>query len=399
MTALVALVALAGCRAGEGAAPVAPPGDDHERDVDVAAGELPTDVRAVPAPLPDGDPGALVALADRSTPEVSAGARAWDVLYVSEGVDGRPVPVSGVVYAPDGAAPEEGRPVVSWAHGTVGLADDCAPSRAGVSVPALAQLLEAGYVVAATDYEGLGTPGPHPYLVGASAGRSVLDAARAARRIEGAGAGTRVVVAGHSQGGHAALFAGRLASEHAPELELLGVVGSAPAAELSTLLRSAVPITPAFGLVASAIHAYAAVYDDLDLAEVLTPAALDRIDVVEQRCLEGVTDAFADRAPSAWLVANPVDLERWERRIEENEPGSAAVGAPVLLVQGADDFIVPASSTQTAVERLCAGGNTVDHREYAGAGHGDLLARAGPDVLAWVAERVAGAEALSTCGG
>jgi acetyl esterase/lipase len=400
VTATVALVALTGCQAEEGAGPepAGPSGDSPAPAGDVAAGDLPTDVRAVPEPLPGGEPGDLLALAPRTTPEVPAGALGWDVLYLSEAVDGRPVAVSGVVYAPEGPAPGEGRPVVSWGHGTVGLADDCAPSRSGVVVPGLPELLDAGYVVAATDYEGLGTPGPHPYLVGGSAGRSVLDAARAAGRIDGAGAGSRVVVAGHSQGGHAALFAGRLASEHAPELDLLGVVGSAPAAELSTLLRSAVPITPAFGLVASAIYAYGAVYDDLDLAEVLTPPALERIDVVEQRCLQGVTEAFSDRAPSAWLVANPVDLEPWERRIEENEPGSAPISAPVLVVQGATDFVVPAASTRTAVERLCAGGNVVDYREYPGTNHAEILAEAGTDVLAWVAERVAGVEARSTCG-
>ena len=401
LAALVALVALAlaACQADDddGGGFVAPPGSGSEPELEAAVGDLPTDVRSVPDPLPGGAPGDLVALAERSTPEVPAGARAWDVLHLSEGVDGRPTAVSGVVYAPGGTA-REGRPVVSWGHGTVGLADDCAPSRAGVLVPGLAELLDAGYVVAATDYEGLGTPGPHPYLVGVSAGRSLLDAARAAGRIEDAGAGDRVVVAGHSQGGHAALFAGQLASGYAPELDLLGVVGSAPAAELSTLLRSAVPITPAFGLVASAVYAYGSVYDDLDLAEALTPAALDRIDVVEQRCLQGVTEAFSDQAPSAWLVANPVDLEAWERRIEENEPGSAAMSAPVLVVQGTNDFIVLASSTQTAIERMCAGGNTVDYREYPRTGHADILVQSGPDVLAWVAERVAGGDARSTCG-
>ncbi|MBW3548309.1 MAG: lipase family protein [Actinobacteria bacterium] len=399
LVALALALALAACQPDDGAGSAGAPGEDQGPEIEAAAGDLPTDVRSVPEPLPGGEPGDLVALAARSTPEVPADARAWDVLYLSEGIDGRPTAVSGVVYAPAGTAPGEGRPVVSWGHGTVGLADDCAPSRVGVLVPGLARLLDAGHVVVATDYEGLGTPGPHPYLVGVSAGRSVLDAARAAGRIEGAGAGHRVVVAGHSQGGHAALFAGQLASGYAPELELLGVVGSAPAAELSTLLRSAVPITPAFGLMASAVYAYGSVYDDLHLADALTPAALERIEVVEQRCLEGVTDAFSDQAPSAWLVANPVDLDAWERRIEENEPGSAAVSAPVLVVQGANDFIVLGSSTRTAIERLCAGGNTVDYREYPGAVHGDILARAGPEVLAWVAERVAGGDARSTCGG
>ncbi|MBA3956325.1 MAG: alpha/beta fold hydrolase, partial [Acidimicrobiia bacterium] len=368
-----------------------------EVEAEVGVGALPTDVRTVPDPLPEGEPGDLIALAPRTGPDVPAGAQGWDLLYRSEGVDGQGVAVSGRVYAPGGPSPAEGRPVVSWAHGTVGVADACAPSRTGDQVPGLAELLGAGYVVAATDYEGLGTPGTHPYLVGDSEGRSVLDAARAAARIDGAGAGNRVVAAGHSQGGHAVLFAGMLADDYAPELELLGVVASAPAAELTTLLRSAVPISLAFGLVASAIYAYDQTYDELVLEDVLTPAAIERIGVVEEVCLQGVTDAFSDQLTSAWLVDNPLDVEPWAARVAENEPGSAEISAPVLVVQGTVDFVVFASSTDTAVERLCDGGNTVDYRRYPGAGHGEVLAEAGSEILAWIAERVAGDDAVSAC--
>ena len=91
---------------------------------------------------------------------------------------------------------------------------------------------KAGYVVAATDYEGLGTPGVHPYLVGESEGRGVLDAARAAKALAATDAGDQVLVFGHSQGGQAALFAGELAASYAPELTVLGVAAAAPAADV-----------------------------------------------------------------------------------------------------------------------------------------------------------------------
>ncbi|CAN5237696.1 lipase family protein [soil metagenome] len=375
------------------------PQPEPQAGLGAGVGELPTDVRTVPDPLPEGVPGDLIALAPRRAPDVPPGAQAWDLLYRSEGVEGDAVAVSGRVYAPEGPAPEGGRPVVSWAHGTVGVADGCAPSRTGDDVPALDQLLDAGYVVAATDYEGLGTPGTHPYLVGESEGRSVLDAARAASRIERAGAGSRVVAAGHSQGGHAVLFAGSLVEDYASELDLLGVVASAPAAELTTLLRSAVPISLAFGLVASAIYAYDQIYDELVLEDVLTPAAIERIGVVEEECVQGVTDAFSDQRTSVWLVDNPLDVEPWAARVAENEPGSTEIPAPVLVVQGTNDFVVLASSTDTAIGRLCDGGNTIDYRRYPGAVHGDVLVEAGPEILAWVGERITGADARSTCGG
>lgn len=394
----MAVVVLAGGCAGDDQQDEPRPEVEAEVEAEVGVGALPTDVRTVPESLPEGEPGDLIALAPRTGPDLPAGAQGWDVLYQSEGVDGQAVAVSGRVYAPGGPSPAEGRPVVSWAHGTVGVADACAPSLTGHQVPGLAELLGAGYVVAATDYEGLGTPGTHPYLVGDSEARSVLDAARAAARIDGAGAGDQVVAAGHSQGGHAVLFAGALVEDYAPELDLLGVVASAPAAELTTLLRSAVPISLAFGLVASAIYAYDQTYDELVLEDVLTPAAIERIGVVEEVCLQGVTDAFSDQLTSAWLVDNPLDVEPWATRVAENEPGSAEISAPVLVVQGTVDFVVFASSTNTAVERLCDGGNTVDYRRYPGAGHGEVLAEAGPEVLAWIAERVAGNDAVATCG-
>jgi alpha-beta hydrolase superfamily lysophospholipase len=397
-TALAVVVLAGGCSDIEQTDIPRLPAPSEPEVPEVEVGELPTDVRTVPDPLPEGEPGDLIALAPRTGPDVPAEGQAWDVLYRSEGVDGQAVAVSGRVYAPGGPAPEEGRPVVSWAHGTVGVADSCAPSRTGDEVPALAELLDAGYVVAATDYEGLGTPGTHPYLVGDSAGRSVVDAARAATRIGEAGAGDRVIAAGQSQGGQAVLFAGALVEDYAPELDLLGVVASAPAAELTTLLRSAVPISLAFGLVASAIYAYDQTYDELVIEDVLTPAAIERIGVVEEVCLQGVTDAFSEERTSAWLVDNPLDVEPWAARVAENEPGSAEISAPVLVVQGTVDFVVFASSTDTAVERLCTGANTIDYRRYPGAGHGDVLVEAGPEILAWVAERVAGDDATSTCG-
>jgi hypothetical protein len=143
-----------------------------------------------------------------------------------------------MVAAPAEAAPGDGRDIVSWAHGLTGLQDRCAPSRGfrffGHDFYELApDIVGEGYVGVATDYEGLGTPGMHPYLVGASEGRGVLDIVKAAQQIEEAGASDRVVVWGLSQGGHSALFAGEIAPSWAPELEVLGVAATAPGGELS----------------------------------------------------------------------------------------------------------------------------------------------------------------------
>ena len=135
------------------------------------------------------------------------------VLYSSKTVNGKKIAVSGSVSVPKGKAPKGGWPVISYGHGTTGIADKCAPSRNTAGGPAesyisytddiLNSWLDAGYAVARSDYEGLGTRGVHPFLVGKSAGRGVLDIVRAARDMNRKLFSKRFVIAGHSQGGHA----------------------------------------------------------------------------------------------------------------------------------------------------------------------------------------------------
>ena len=166
-------------------------------------------------------------------------ARTQLVLYRSTGVTGRPVAVSGDVAVPKTRAPKSGWPVVAWDHGTTGIADSCAPSRTGAggdlttyNQKLLDGFLKAGYAVVSTDYEGLGTPGVHPYLIGKSEGRSTLDMIRAARELDPR-IGRRIAITGHSQGGHAALWAAALAHSWTPELKLRATVPFAPASHIA----------------------------------------------------------------------------------------------------------------------------------------------------------------------
>jgi hypothetical protein len=160
------------------------------------------------------------------------------VLYRSTSVRGKIIAVSGTIHLPKGKAPKGGWPVVSWAHATTGLGDQCAPSRnpgeglihaLNVYIePLLDRWLKAGFAVVRTDYEGLGTKGVHPYLVGASEGRGVLDVVRAARKVHPGLLSNRVAVGGHSQGGHAGVFAAALAPKWTPELRVRGTAVFAP---------------------------------------------------------------------------------------------------------------------------------------------------------------------------
>src|SRR3954447_19595592 len=152
-------------------------------------------------------------------PALTSAGRNLFVKYRSVGVDGKPITVSGVVSLPKGKAPKNGWPVISYDHGSTGIADQCAPSRDATDNPAhvynsyayplLNRWLKAGYAVVRTDYQGLGSGGIHEYLNGVAEGRSTLDIVRAAHALDKR-VSNRFAIAGHSQGGHAALWAARL---------------------------------------------------------------------------------------------------------------------------------------------------------------------------------------------
>ena len=187
-----------------------------------------------------GKHGTLIWARRQTGPDAIAGRRSHLILYRSTGPDGKANAVSGSVALPKGKAPKGGWPVITYAHGTTGSADTCAPTRGydantliSYAYPLLKRWLKAGYAVVRTDYEGLGTPGVHAYLGGPTEGYSVLDAVRAARKVEPR-LSKRFVIAGHSQGGHAALFAASLAPRPGRlSCALRGTVAFAPASHLS----------------------------------------------------------------------------------------------------------------------------------------------------------------------
>src|SRR5919108_1440687 len=199
-----------------------------------------------------GRHGALIwARRETGSDALNRGSRL--LLYRSTGLDGKPNAVSGSLTLPKGKPPRGGWPVISYAHGTTGSADACAPTRGfdantlvSYAYPLLRRWLKAGYALVRTDYEGLGTPGVHLYLQGMSEGRSVLDAVRAARQFEPR-LSKRFVIAGHSQGGHAALFAAAAAPAWVPELKLRGTVAFAPASHLKTQFQAATTVSAAGG--------------------------------------------------------------------------------------------------------------------------------------------------------
>jgi fermentation-respiration switch protein FrsA (DUF1100 family) len=326
-----------------------------------------------------------------------AGAAAYRVLYASTGLDGHPIAVSGVVVIPAAASSSGPRQVIAWAHPTTGISVQCAPSlSSGVfkMIPGLKEMLARGYVVAAADYPGLGTTGPHPYLVGLSEGRAVLDSVRAARRLGPANAGSRFAAWGHSQGGQAVLFAGEIARSYAPELSLVGVVAIAPATDLSTLLRDNIQSELGGVLGSYCLSSWSKFYG-APLDSLLSPTARRAVEGVAATCVGGIGDAIRMKLEIRALKTNFVlrdaaSIEPWRSLLARNTPGRQPAGAPLFIAQGTIDPIIRPAVTARFVAEQRQRGERVRYVRLDDIGHliaGHVCAY---PAISWIDDRFAG---------
>ena len=332
---------------------------------------------------------------------------AFRILCQSTGLKGEPIEVSGAIYIPPGQAPAGGRPVIAYAHPTSGVVEKCAPSlmpdNAGL-IWGLKSMLAKGYIVVATDYPGLGTPGIHPYLIGVSEGRAVLDSVRAAIALPRSGASNRFVVWGHSQGGHAALYAGELAKSYAPELKLLGVAAAAPATYLIELFNADESSAAGKELTAMAIWSWSKLYND-PASSLVEANAMNVYKTMAQDCIESVADFLAlDKAErplekQKFLKANPAETQPWEGIMKRNTPGQQPAGAPVFLAQGTADTIVRPYITKQFGKALCKQGAKVMFVEMPGVTHTFAAKNSVSTALKWMDDRFRGVPAPSVCGG
>lgn len=332
------------------------------------------------------------------------GAKAFRILYRSTADDGAPIALSGAIIVPDAPPPAGGRDIVAWAHPTTGVVERCAPTLLpdfSGTIPGLDDMIARGYVVAATDYKGLGTPGMHPYLVGESEGRAVLDSVRAAREIPEAHAGKRFAVWGHSQGGHAALFTGELAGSYAPELELVGVAAAAPATYLAELFDADHRSTAGETLTAMALLSWSKVFD-VPLDSILDPSATKSFEAVAHDCIQSISGLLKIEQDTqglrrSFLSGDPTKLEPWKSIMERNSPGQSPAGAPVFIAQGTDDDIVRPEITRQFADHLCAQGTRVVLIALEGGSHSFAGEDSAEAAVSWMADRFARKRAPSDC--
>jgi alpha-beta hydrolase superfamily lysophospholipase len=235
-------------------------------------------------------------------------------------------------------------------------------------VQGLQEFLDQGWVVVATDYQGLGTDGMHPYLIGASEAQGTIDIVRAARMMESeTGASSRYFVFGHSQGGQAVLFAGQMATSYAPELQLLGVAAAAPAGLLVPLFQADKDTMAGAVLGSYAVVSWSEIFG-YDEATVIKPTLRQRVQNVTEKCVVGGSRLSDIELGINDLIlkgrmwsADPATTEPWASQFAKNTAGQSAIGAPVLITQGtADKIITPSTSAQLTATYVSMGTNATE---------------------------------------
>jgi alpha-beta hydrolase superfamily lysophospholipase len=334
------------------------------------------------------------------------GTAAYRVVYNSEAENGTIIPVSGVIFIPDAPPPPGGRNIVAWAHPTTGTAPGCAPSlqpTAAIAdaIPGLPSFLAAGDIVAATDYEGLGEPGTHPYLIGKAEGQNIIDSVLAAQTLPAASPSGKYVVWGHSQGGQAALFAGQIAHAYAPQLNLVGIAAAAPVTDLDGELNE--PNTGTTG------HLFAAYVDTtwsktyhVPLTSIVTPQAVPALTNTATKCLNTLPDAISALHAASAVSDNfhnhpPQSTPPWPDLFDENSPGNAPPGAPLLILQGTADPTVEPHWTRSFVTKICARHETLDYQELKGVNHLSVAYKSLPMVTPWITARFTNARPRDNC--
>lgn len=355
------------------------------------------------------EPGQLLRAEPYDGADLPEGLVAQRILYTTTADEGVPGLASAVVAVPE-SRPDTPMPLIAWAHGTVGIARACAPSLGEAAIategmPSMDALVRNGWAMVATDYIGQGTEGDFPYLIGQGEGRSVLDAVRAAHQLDGLDFG-QTVIWGHSQGGHAALWAGQLAPTYAPDLDVAGIAALSAASDppgLAEVVTANPGVLGASLGISFVAAAYSRTYDDVSFDDI-NPAARTLVREAAARCtsepgtIVTILTGVAVSKDTPILARDPSQGPLGERLRENVAPGPWP--APLLLTHGTADEVIVVRLQDAYVDRLCAAGRPLQYVRYEGRTHMGVLEPDSPlnaDLEQWTKDRLAGRPQADGC--
>ena len=354
-----------------------------------------------PQPLENAVPGTLIRSEPFAGYSLPTGARAVRILYHSRALNGDDIAASGVVLIPAGTAPQGGWPVIAWAHGTSGVARMCAPSLMKdmeYGEEGLMPMVAAGFAVVATDYAGLGTPGPHQYDNKVPQANDVVYSIPAAHAaVEHLG--QKWVAIGHSQGGIAVWGVAELEArlqdpDYAGAISVAGDMNyeayeAHDAQTFDPVTDLYWPFT-AFGIKAS--------YPAFDVARMLTPRVLSRYrDVTTKGCW------YYAYASLKEIGRHRAVKQDWEKAPEvsrynaDSRSANKPIQGPLLVLAGDDDKSVAIVNIEAGVKEACSRGLPIEYIHHPGLDHDPLMQNTTPEQLDWVRERLSGKPWGSNC--
>jgi pimeloyl-ACP methyl ester carboxylesterase len=372
------------------------------------------------------------------------GAQAWRIAYISSDVAERKTIATGMIIAPAGSAPQEGRPILAWAHGTTGSAQNCGPSQiidptaplneyflvdgnswTDYGIANVEQFIKEGYVIVATDYQGLGGGGKHQYAVAGTNARDVINSARAASSMKEVGAGKKTIVYGWSQGGGATIAAAslldyqKLQGTAADNLQYLGFVGLAPDDQaimlqnpptdeagatklINEFTQANVPNVFLFAHYVMGLWGTQAAYPNLKLTDILTDEGAAFIDKLSSnKCVHVMADSFnyayGDQYKSL-LKPGATNSLPWIKAFIDGSVKPVKPEAPVVIYWGTKDTAVPPIEHELYQKQMCAMGANIGRIQLPGEQtHFSTPGISAPMYLEWVKDRVAGKPAPQGC--
>ena len=317
---------------------------------------------------------------------------------------------SGAVFLPKGTAPAGGWPVVAWAHGTVGIGDSCAPSRNPRSerdAEYLNSWLKEGYAIVATDYQGLGTPGPHAYLNSRAAAHSTLDSLRAALSTKALTLSDKIVIVGQSQGAAAAFATAGFASAYAPELKILGTVATGtphsgkPTKDGKIQYRASRAEQERVDTSIAYILYIAAVANQSDPSlpaeSVLSDKGLAAMKAAETTCVQPMFDVVRKEQLS-WTNTFRTDfMSYYAQPFSQGKFPTLKLAAPIFLGIGGADTDAPTQFQQDLVEQSCEAGTIVEAHTYPGLDHSQTVNRSFQDSRLFARKLIQGQAVRGNC--
>lgn len=372
------------------------------------------------------------------------GAEAWKIAYISSDVAGRKTIATGLIIAPVGAPPKEGRPIMAWAHGTTGSAQNCGPSQVtdptrplnqyflmdgnswtDFGIPNGQEFINEGYVVVATDYQGLGGGGKHQYAVAGTNGRDVINSARAASSMTEVGAGKKTMIYGWSQGGGATIAAASLPDYQAQQgtaadnLQYLGFVALAPEDVASVLPKvpadeagaaklmkgfteANIPNVFLFAHFMMGLWGIQAAYSELKLTDVLTDEGAQVAEKLSSnKCVHVMADSFNYAYGDQYKTLVKPQASNslaWVNAFVDGSVKPVKPVAPVVIYWGTKDTAVPPVMHELYQKQMCSMGANVGRIQLPGEQtHFTTPGVSAPMYLEWVKDRMSGKPLVNAC--